>query len=277
MPLKPRSFARNNSLSKSLDNKVLAVVRRYVDEKSAEQEDSGGSLRLSVSAIYQYVIADGSVPRQKKQNIEKAIQRAIEVLRNEGTESEEATEIDSDFEGLNEEGLMEPKETNKVNKRIVEMWAVNNKAPTSSSASPQIETPAMPALEEAPALPAPAEAAPAAAVNSVAPSPRKRKERTVNREEASKRQKADKESRDPPKNITLKDLGGVEDVVNELLELIGMPLTHPEVYTHTGVQPPRGVLLHGPPGCGKTMLANAIAGELGLPFISVSAPSIVSG
>ncbi|KAI0281733.1 P-loop containing nucleoside triphosphate hydrolase protein [Russula brevipes] len=62
-----------------------------------------------------------------------------------------------------------------------------------------------------------------------------------------------------------------------MLELVAMPLTHPEVYLHTGVHPPRGVLLHGPPGCGKTMLANAIGGELGVPFISVSAPSIVSG
>lgn len=62
-----------------------------------------------------------------------------------------------------------------------------------------------------------------------------------------------------------------------MIDLIVLPLTHPEVYTHMGVFPPRGVLLHGPPGCGKTMLANAVAGEIGLPFISVSAPSIVSG
>ncbi|RUS34506.1 hypothetical protein BC938DRAFT_480039, partial [Jimgerdemannia flammicorona] len=75
----------------------------------------------------------------------------------------------------------------------------------------------------------------------------------------------------------LSDLGGIESCIEEVLELIAMPLAHPEVYLHTGVQPPRGILLHGPPGCGKTMLAHAIAGELGVPFINISAPSIVSG
>ncbi|KAF8589893.1 AAA-domain-containing protein [Ramaria rubella] len=80
-----------------------------------------------------------------------------------------------------------------------------------------------------------------------------------------------------PPSTRLSDLGGVQPCVEKMLELVAMPLSHPEVYLHTGIQPPRGVLLHGPPGCGKTLLANAIAGELGLPFISVSAPSIVSG
>ena len=63
-----------------------------------------------------------------------------------------------------------------------------------------------------------------------------------------------------PPSTRLSDLGGVSACVEKMLELVAMPLCHPEVYLHTGIRPPRGVLLHGPPGCGKTLLANAIAG-----------------
>ncbi len=49
------------------------------------------------------------------------------------------------------------------------------------------------------------------------------------------------------------------------------------MYARIGVSPPRGLLLHGPPGCGKTALANAIANQCGVPFLRISAPEIVSG
>uniref|UniRef100_A0AAY5K0R4 AAA+ ATPase domain-containing protein n=1 Tax=Esox lucius TaxID=8010 RepID=A0AAY5K0R4_ESOLU len=54
-------------------------------------------------------------------------------------------------------------------------------------------------------------------------------------------------------------------------------MRHPEVYEQLGVVPPRGFLLHGPPGCGKTLLAQAVAGEMELPMLKVSAPELVSG
>jgi ribosome biogenesis ATPase len=73
------------------------------------------------------------------------------------------------------------------------------------------------------------------------------------------------------------DFGGIQTILQEVKELIEYPLTHPEVYAHLGVEPPRGILLHGPPGTGKTMLANAIAGESGACFLRISAPEVVSG
>lgn len=80
-----------------------------------------------------------------------------------------------------------------------------------------------------------------------------------------------------PPNIRYSDLGGIESVLQDIHEIIEYPILHPEIYTYLGVDPPRGVLLHGPPGCGKTLLAHAIAGELQVPFLKISAPEIISG
>lgn len=101
-------------------------------------------------------------------------------------------------------------------------------------------------------------------------------EATVKDKEKHKRKKRRTERR-PMSTVTLNDIGGIDNIIQQLLELIAMPLSHPEIYEQLGSDIPRGVLLHGPPGCGKTMLANAVANELGVAFISISAPSVVSG
>jgi ribosome biogenesis ATPase len=104
------------------------------------------------------------------------------------------------------------------------------------------------------------------------------KRRQATGEPAPKRRKAESSiDRSPPTHVTLADLGGVDNVIQDLEDLIVLPMTRPQIYVTSKVQPPRGVLLHGPPGCGKTMIANAFAAELGVPFIAISAPSIVSG
>lgn len=77
-------------------------------------------------------------------------------------------------------------------------------------------------------------------------------------------------------SLTFGDVGGVDKILKELCELL-LHLKHPELYEHIGLTAPRGFLLHGPPGSGKTLLANAIAGQLKVPLIEVAATELVAG
>ncbi|CAL5339639.1 unnamed protein product [Camellia sinensis] len=74
-----------------------------------------------------------------------------------------------------------------------------------------------------------------------------------------------------------RDLGGMSGVVEELKMEVIVPLYHPQLPRWLGVRPMAGILLHGPPGCGKTKLAHAIANETGVPFYKISATELVSG
>ncbi|CAB4273312.1 unnamed protein product [Prunus armeniaca] len=73
------------------------------------------------------------------------------------------------------------------------------------------------------------------------------------------------------------DLGGMEKVIEELKMEVIVPLRHPELPRWLGVRPMSGILLYGPPGCGKTKLAHAVANETGIPFYKISATEVVSG
>lgn len=104
-------------------------------------------------------------------------------------------------------------------------------------------------------------------------------ERQSNGESRAKRRKTEKPKvdRTPPTDISLQDLGGMDAAIRVLAESVTFPMCFPEVCLENDLDATRGVLLHGPPGCGKTMLANAYAASLGTAFISVSAPSLVAG
>jgi len=77
-------------------------------------------------------------------------------------------------------------------------------------------------------------------------------------------------------NVTWDDVGGLEDVKQELKEAVEWPLNHPEAFTKLGVKPPKGILLYGAPGTGKTMLAKAVANESKSNFISIKGPELLS-
>ncbi|HJW97122.1 MAG TPA: CDC48 family AAA ATPase, partial [archaeon] len=72
------------------------------------------------------------------------------------------------------------------------------------------------------------------------------------------------------------DVGGLEEVKESLREIVEWPLKHPESFERVGIKPPKGILLYGPPGSGKTLLARAIATEAGANFISIKGPEITS-
>ena len=80
----------------------------------------------------------------------------------------------------------------------------------------------------------------------------------------------------PTTGVTYEDIGGLDDELDLVREMIELPLAEPELFTRLGVDPPKGVLLYGPPGTGKTLIAKAVANEVDATFISVSGPEVVS-
>lgn len=77
-------------------------------------------------------------------------------------------------------------------------------------------------------------------------------------------------------NVTWADIGGLDSIKRELKEMVNFPLEHPEMFKKFGMQSSRGVLFYGPPGCGKTLLAKAVANECQANFISIKGPELLT-
>ena len=101
----------------------------------------------------------------------------------------------------------------------------------------------------------------------------------VNRNRSSPTDSGVEESVTPaegPTTASLKDVGGLTEVIKELKELIAIPLKRPDLLAKLGLEPTRGVLLVGPPGTGKTLTARALSEELGVNYIALVGPEVIS-
>ena len=241
---------RGRSLQQGLDRDIYQIVRKYLDEKNESP------LKLRTSTIQDYIQkSNSSLKRRPKKQIEDSIERVIDVMREDESEvDDEIADIEGDF-GEMEEKAQKEKESRSadwMNKQIIGQWA-------SSGA-----------------------VTPVTVVNGEKSS-KKRESKTAAERESKRQKKESKEAKEakidvaPPTGVSLEDLGGVSKVMNQLKEHLVLPLLCPEEYAQREIPIPRGILLHGPPGCGKTVICRAAAAELGVPFIEILGPSVVSG
>jgi len=232
------------TLQAGLDKEVYQIVRKYLDDKNESP------LKLRLNTIYDWIQrSNSSLKRRPKKQIEDSIERVIDVIREDesGDDEDELLEVEGEF-GDEKIEVKGSKSGDWMNKQIVNTWA--SKEP--------------------------------AATNGEEKKSKKRDGKRADSERESKRQKkaAAPESKidtTAPTGLSLRDLGGVDNVINQLKEHLVLPLLSPEEYTSQHLPIPRGILLHGPPGCGKTVICKAFAATLGVPFVEILGPSVVSG
>lgn len=225
------------SLQSQLDKDIYQIVRKYQEEKPDSE--------LKTHLVYNYVQRSNSALKRRPKNVmETSIDRVIEVIKQD--------EQDVDDDGDGEE---------------VELVMSDVVAPTS-----------LPGLSSHRAI-----NRPIGKIKREPSQPKKREEihppitNGVISKKRKQRHEAETNNHAASSAYRLEDLGGVDKIIDQLEELLVLPLLRPQKYTAFNVPIPRGILLHGPPGCGKTMISRAFAAALGVPFVEILGPSIVSG
>lgn len=203
------------------------------------------SNRPDVRTLYTAIQrSNSSLKRKPKKLLEDSLERILDTLVDDAEEEDEEAAIEQQSKKDSK-----PEDANIMNRAITGSWKAA--IPTTMPASP--------------------------APQNGASDLKKREARESDGQPIRKKKKTEKVDRSPPTAIQLEDLGGVDNVKRQLMNLLTLPLLRPERYASLNVPLPRGILLHGPPGCGKSMLARASAAKLGVPFVEIAGPSVVSG
>ena len=245
--------ARRITLQQGLDQDIYQVVRKYLDEKNELAS------QLQVTTIFDHISrSNSSLKRRPKKQLEDSIERAIDVIQDDerGDSQDETVDLDGDFSVPDTQKAGKDKSGDWMNRQIVKQWSNNSGRSNPAANGEKVDK------------------------------SKKRRMETYEKEREGKRQRQSDASNTrtiprintrAPTGIRLADLGGFSDVKKQLMEHLVMPLLSPEEYVNHKIPIPRGILLHGPPGCGKTVISRAFAAELGVPFIQILGPSIVSG
>jgi ribosome biogenesis ATPase len=195
---------------------------------------------LKVHFVYQYIQkSNSSLRRKQKSLLEDSIERVISVLRQEEKEADDSADQSA--------GAARAASPNFMNRLVVNSWNAN---PNQSSSH---------------------------AVDSGNAGKKRDSASITNGEPRKKKRKQEPTTSTISSKYNLENIGGLDHVAEQLQELLVLPLLEPETYIENKIEVPRGILLHGPPGCGKTLISRAFAYELGVPFIEILGPSVVSG
>lgn len=236
------------TLQSQLDKEVLQVVRKYQDQ----QPEGVKAPRITADDMYQHIQgSNSSLKRKPKKFVQQSIERVLEVILEDYEDSEEELgpmDLDIDPEDV----TIRKKTENFMNRSIIKSWAP-------------------------PAVVVAMENGSASTAQEGEVVKKRESSRNANGEPKTKKRRTEPVDRSPPTSIRLEDIGGVAKVMETLEKHLVLPLLQPEEYVRQKISIPRGILLHGPPGCGKTVISRAFAAELGVPFVEIQGPSIVSG
>ncbi|KAF7537933.1 hypothetical protein G7054_g3297 [Neopestalotiopsis clavispora] len=259
------------ALTQRLDRDIYQIVIKLENDQAEKTARTGEPPKFTVSGVYDTIKrSNSSLSREKKKPLEDSIYRVLHFRKEERKRDEADDEDEAMIDDAPGSATPQAKERDYflMNKQLTKSWNVARRQRSPSTSDQQQPT------TGGTTTPANGMAVDSAVVTvdrqpNGEPKPKKARMRQLKEKEPV--------DRTPATGVSLADIGGMDDAIELLYEEVARPMRHPSAYLEADLNPSRGILLYGPPGCGKTMLANAFAAAIGVSYIPVSAPALIAG